>query len=219
MLMREGFVTELSELKEEIMLLGSMVEKAFKDVVLALEHNNNSMFDKVIENDQYVNSLELNINEKATLLIMKQQPVASDLRRIIVALKVSSDLERVGDLAVDMAKSAKRMQGSKNLDINQEDLMFMAHTTQEMLRDVLNAYLNGNVIEAQRIANKDDDVDDAYGKFVKSIFKVVSDGKETTELIAQLAFIARYIERIADYCTNIAEWIIYEVNGERFDLN
>ncbi|WP_280769752.1 phosphate signaling complex protein PhoU [Salipaludibacillus daqingensis] len=217
--MREGFLTKLSELKEEIMLLGSMVEKSFVNVVTGIEKNNQLIFDDVIENDHHVNSLELDINEKATLLIAKQQPVASDLRKIIVALKISSDLERVGDLAVDMAKAANRINGSKQLETYHSDLIMMANKTQKMLRDVLRAYQSENVIDAQYIANVDDEIDEAYGAFVQSIFKIKSKDEETTELITQLVFIARYIERIADYSTNIAEWIIYEVNGERFDLN
>ncbi|PYZ93607.1 phosphate transport system regulatory protein PhoU [Salipaludibacillus keqinensis] len=217
--MRGGFLAELRELKEEIMLLGSMVEKAFEDVLTAIENEDVAKFNEIIKNDKKVNSLELDINEKATLLIAKQQPVASDLRNIIVALKISSDLERVGDLAVDMAKAAQRMDRMSYFKDYQSDLMAMATKTSKMMREVLIAYQQGNVIEAQHIANVDDEVDEAYGQFVKSIFTIKIDDKETAEQVTQMAFIARYIERIADYCTNIAEWIIYEVNGERFDLN
>ncbi|WP_416151339.1 phosphate signaling complex protein PhoU [Salipaludibacillus sp. HK11] len=218
-MMREGFLIELAELKQEIMLLGEMVGKAFEEVLHGMEHEDYAKFDSVIAHDKAVNDLELEINEKATLLIAKQQPVASDLRKIIVALKISSDLERVGDLAVDMSKAAKRLESSEHLQNHQPNLMEMATKTKIMLKEVLKAYNQSNVLEAQHIANTDDEVDEAYGNFVKSIFNVVVKEQETSEWVIQMAYISRYIERIADYCTNIAEWIIYEVNGQRFDLN
>ncbi|MCR6095681.1 phosphate signaling complex protein PhoU [Salipaludibacillus agaradhaerens] len=216
---RETFETNLAELKEDIMFLGTMVEKAFEATIDAVVHADEGKFDDIISNDKYINELELEINEKATLLIAKQQPVASDLRKIIVTLKVSSDLERMGDLTVDMAKAAKRIEDREKVDNYMEDLLAMAEKAQDMLRKVLAAYRASDVIKAQLIASLDDEIDAAYGDFVQSIFKMAIAGHDSPEYITQMAFISRYIERIADYSTNIAEWIVYEVNGQRFDLN
>lgn len=219
MAMRESFLGELTDLKEEIMLLGSMVERAFKETMNAFHTKDYTKLDRIIDNDQNINALELEINEKATLLIAKQQPVASDLRKIIVSLKVSSDLERMGDLAVDMAKAADRIHHSAKFEEYEISLIQMAEKAQSMMKSVLKAYRDSQVIDAQHIASLDDDVDTAYGEFIRGIFNVNITSKDDTEYVTQMAFIARYIERIADYCTNIAEWIIYEVNGQRFDLN
>ncbi|MCR6111481.1 phosphate signaling complex protein PhoU [Bacillus sp. A301a_S52] len=216
---RETFETNLAELKEDIMFLGTMVEKAFEATLDAVVHADEAKFDDIISNDKYINELELEINEKATLLIAKQQPVASDLRKIIVTLKVSSDLERMGDLTVDMAKAAKRIEDRDKVSHYMEDLMAMAEKAKDMLRKVLAAYRSSDVIKAQLIAALDDEIDAAYGEFVQSIFKMAISGHDSPEYITQMAFISRYIERIADYSTNIAEWIVYEVNGQRFDLN
>ncbi|MBU9710296.1 phosphate signaling complex protein PhoU [Evansella tamaricis] len=219
MTIRGQFVSELSELKGEIMRLGAMVERAFDETIEAIRKKQYAKLDDIIDNDKNINDLELAINDKATLMIAKQQPVASDLRKIIVSLKVSSDLERMGDLSVDMAKSALRLNDRINLEKFEEELLSMASKAKIMIKAVLIAYRDSNVLEAQKIAAMDDDVDSAYGKFIQSIFEVVAVETGITEQVTQMAFISRYIERIADYCTNIAEWIIYEVNGKRFDLN
>ncbi|MGJ9382588.1 phosphate signaling complex protein PhoU [Salipaludibacillus sp. CF4.18] len=219
MTVRENFNLEMIELKEEIKLLGSLVEKAFLETMDAFHNKDHAKFEQIIENDKYINAIELDINEKATLLIAKQQPVASDLRKIIVALKVSSDLERMGDLAVDMAKAAERMHGSEKFDEYEISLLEMANKARDMMKKVLLAYKESRVMDAQHVASMDDVVDAAYGEFIRKIIHVTITDKSDIENITQMTFIARYIERIADYCTNISEWIIYEVNGQRFDLN
>ncbi|WP_026690401.1 phosphate signaling complex protein PhoU [Alteribacter aurantiacus] len=219
MTVRGGFVTELGDLKEEVMMLGSLVQRSLADTMKAIDKNNYSLMEDIIEHDKVLNELELEINERATLMIAKQQPVASDLRRIIVSLKVSSDLERMGDLAVDMAKAAQRLTRSDACTNHVEALLELATKAEYMLQEVLKAYKKRDMLSAQRIAAMDDEVDRAYGQFVKGIFKITVSNEKDTQQITQLAFISRYIERIADYCTNIAEWIIYEVNGKRFDLN
>ncbi|MBU9721888.1 MULTISPECIES: phosphate signaling complex protein PhoU [Bacillaceae] len=216
---RGHFVNDLAELKGEVLELGGMVEQAFTETIEAIRKKEYSKFDDIIIQDSKVNSLELEINEKATLMIAKQQPVASDLRKLIVSLKVSSDLERMGDLSVDMAKAAQRLTEKENLIQFEEELLLMASKAHVMIKAVLIAFRDTNTLEAQKIAGMDDEVDHAYAKFVQSLFEVVAVETGVTEQVMQMAFIARYIERIADYCTNIAEWIIYEVNGQRFDLN
>ncbi|TMW71556.1 phosphate signaling complex protein PhoU [Alteribacter natronophilus] len=219
MTVRGTFATSLMELKTEVMLLGSMVRHSLRETVEAFETGDYSRLEEMIELDQTVNELEQEINEGATLLIARQQPVASDLRKIIVMLKISSDLERVGDLAVDMSKAAKRITPSEVLEEHKSALLELAAKADYMMKEVLQAYKECNVLKAQQIAGLDDDVDRAYGDFVKSIFDTAVSKKEDIQQITQMAFISRYIERIADYATNIAEWIIYEVNGQRFDLN
>ncbi|MCD8511742.1 MAG: phosphate signaling complex protein PhoU [Bacillus sp. (in: Bacteria)] len=216
---RGQFETELTKLKNEIMELGSRVENSFSEVIKAIEERQPEKMDDIIMFDETINRLELEINERATVMIARQQPVASDLRKIIVSLKVSSDLERMGDLTVDMAKAFKRMDKKEEFKHFEKQLLAMADKAKMMMQAALAAYQNSNVLEAQKIASLDDEVDRAYSQFVQSIFEVVALETGTTEQITQMAYISRYIERIADYCTNIAEWIIYEVNGKRFDLN
>lgn len=215
---RETFHSGLTVLKEDIVALGTQVNEAFNASMIAFINNDVKKFNEIKENDIKINQQEIAINEKATLLIARQQPVASDLRKIIVAFKVSSDLERVGDLAVDITNAAKRIPLT-DTKIETTLLIQMANRASEMLSKALVAYENGNVLEAQQIAALDDEVDEMYAQFVKKIFNIVVSEQLAIEQLTQLAFISRYNERIADYATNIAELIIYEVNGQYFDLN
>lgn len=216
---RENFHTGLASLKQSIITLGMQVDTAFNEAMIALMTNDRNKFASIKDNDIKVNQQELVINEKATLLIARQQPVASDLRKIIVAFKVSSDLERIGDLAVDICKAGERIHPIANTDIDTDILVQMANTASEMLTNALKAYEAGNIQEAQQIAQLDDQVDEMYSQFVKNIFNIVISKQLEIEQLTQLAFISRYIERIADYATNIVELTIYEVNGQYFDLN
>lgn len=213
---RETFHSGLKDLKESIVHLGQEADRAFNDVIQAFMTNDFSKYEEIKENDKLINQQEITINERATLLIARQQPVASDLRKIIVAIKISSDLERVGDLAVDISKAGLRISNSK---IDTTMLVEMGKVASDMLKSTLSAYEQGNVLEAQQIAALDDQVDDLYAQFIKQIFNLVISEQFEIEQVTQLAFISRYIERIADYATNIAELIIYEVNGQYFDLN
>ncbi|WP_147803529.1 phosphate signaling complex protein PhoU [Alkalicoccus halolimnae] len=214
-MIRTQFLSELERLKQEIFHLGKDVEKTFTRTAEAMSDYQTGVLHEIIEADENINEQELNINEEATLMIAKQQPVASDLRHIIVCLKVSSDLERMGDLSVDMAKAFLHMPSHDAFKHYKDELAVFEEKVRYMITHVMAAYDELNVLKAQQIAALDDEVDEAYGAFVKELFR----SDFTADQIAQLAFIARYMERIGDYCTNIAEWIIYEVNGKRFDLN
>ncbi|SDN59783.1 phosphate signaling complex protein PhoU [Alkalicoccus daliensis] len=212
---REIFITELDELQQEIYALGRHIESTFKKVVQAMNKGEKAVLQDLIEADEEVNEVELKINEQATLMITKQQPVASDLRHIIVCLKISSDLERMGDLSVDMAKAYLHMPSNQAYQAYRPELDAMVSKVEIMVRQVMEAYDSKDMLKAQQLAAMDDDIDQAYGKLVKDLFR----SEYSVDQTAQLAFIARYMERIGDYCTNISEWIIYEVNGKRFDLN
>jgi phosphate transport system protein len=215
MMTRNTFVSELNTLKQEVKELGKKVENTFRAVVMAMDADNRAELEDLIDADEEVNKAELAINEQAVLVIARQQPVAGDLRHIIVCLKISSDLERMGDLSVDMAKAYLHMASPGMFHRKREELLSIADKVRLMIGRVMKAYDSLDVLQAQDIAGMDDDIDRAYGVLVKELLQ----SRESTADAAQLAFISRFMERIGDYCTNIAEWIIYEVNGSRFDLN
>ncbi|OLO40563.1 phosphate transport system regulatory protein PhoU [Alkalihalophilus pseudofirmus] len=217
MMIRGGFESELKEIKSKILEMGQVVEMALQRSIDSFKVNDHIGMDEVIRNDHKINQFELNINESVTLLIAKQQPVASDLRKLIVALKISSDLERIGDLAVDIAKVGKRVRPSDLIDYRNQ-LISISQRATEMLSRAIAAYYHSDILKAQMVANLDDTVDRMYGEFIQSLFKLESNSSQVENVI-NLAFIGRYIERIADYATNLAECIVYEVNGQYFDLN
>ncbi len=218
MVVRNNFEHALEEVKVQIVTMGEEVKKSLDSVLEGFTTNNLETLEGVIHHDPTINGMELHINEMVTLMIAKQQPVASDLRKLIVALKISSDLERVGDLTVDIAKNSIRVKHSY-IEESKEELLSIASRAQDMLSNALDAYQNLDVLGAQKIAQMDDVVDAMYSNFIKDLMKKANSASTSAEELLQLAFIGRYVERIADYATNLAEWVVYEVNGQYFDLN
>lgn len=212
-----SFHFQLDDVKQELLNMGEQVEMVLNEMIQGFTASNIDLMEDIIRNDYKVNQVELALHDKVTLLISKQQPVATDLRKLIVVLKISSDLERVADLAVDMAKQSRRLKRDSFLPY-QEKLVTMFKLAQDMIRQSLESFEQSDILMAQKIASMDDKVDHLYGEFIRELFQISKDQIEVDQ-ITQLAFIGRYIERIADYATNIAEWVVYEVNGKHFDLN
>lgn len=215
---RETFDAQLKELKDELLMLGKMAEDALDDAIQALKEQDVEKALRIIDSDYKINDLEEEINDKSIWMIAKEQPVAIDLRRLITALKISTDVERVGDLAVNIAKSVIRI-GDEPLIKPLEDIPKMASIAQKMINDVLQAYFDEDVAKAKAIADVDDEVDQLYGKLIKELLAMMTKRPESIAQITQLSFVCRHIERVADHATNISENIIYLVKGKRYDLN
>ncbi|WP_017726821.1 phosphate signaling complex protein PhoU [Halalkalibacterium ligniniphilum] len=216
-MLRTSFHQKIDEIKEKIIFMGKETERQLNKAIEAISNPDAELKESIIREDKEINKLELDINNEVFLLIAKQQPVASDLRKLIVALKISSDLERVGDLAVDMAKVSRRLDVTVFKE-KREALLEIAEQAKFMLNEALEAYKTSNILSAQKLATLDDKVDTLFSEFIKGLFRE-GVSKHDAEQVTQLAFIARYIERIADYGTNLGEWVVYEVNGKHFDLN
>lgn len=200
-------VIELGELAREALLL-AMEGLHTRDVEKALE---------VIDGDYRMDNLEEEINDLALMLITKQQPVASDLRRIFISIKTATDLERIADHAVNIAKSTIRLGEKVTVSLQNLDEMFeIAH---KMLTLALEAYEQENLTIAKQIAEMDDSVDEIYGKAIREFISSIPEQPETITQITQLSFVARYIERVADHITNIAENVFYLVKGKHYLLN
>ena len=215
---RETFDAQLKELKDELLMLGKMAEDALDDAIQALKEQDVEKALRIIDSDYKINDLEEEINDKSIWMIAKEQPVAIDLRRLITALKISTDVERVGDLAVNIAKSVIRI-GDEPLIKPLEDIPKRASIAQKMINDVLQAYFDEDVAKAKAIADVDDEVDQLYGKLIKELLAMMTKRPESIAQITQLSFVCRHIERVADHATNISENIIYLVKGKRYDLN
>jgi phosphate transport system protein len=214
---RESFHSQLDLVKQQLLEMGWRVEEALSDMLQAFTSSDIRVMEHIISRDIEINQLEIGMHSQVTLLISRQQPVATDLRKLIVALKISSDLERVADLVVDIAKQSKRLKQNSLLSYHVK-IIGMFTIAQEMIQRSLEAFKHRDLLMAQKIAMMDDKVDALYGDLIRELFKLSDDHIEIDQ-VTQLAFIGRYIERIADYATNIAEWVVYEVNGKHFDLN
>jgi phosphate transport system protein len=218
MVVRENFQLQLEEMKQAIIQISKLTEEALLQSVEALKTQDLDKALEVIENDNRINVLEDEINDMAILLIAKQAPVASDLRRIIAAIKISSDIERMADFAVNIAKSTIRI-GKQELIKPLEELPKMAHHAIHMLTTATKAYVEEDVSLAKELADLDDYVDETYGKIIKELLELMTKNPDHLSQISQLLFVCRYIERTADHATNIAESIIFLVKGKRYGLN
>ena len=207
------FDEELQRLKDKILKMGSMVEDAIKNSVQALVERDNTLAINVIDKDRVVNTLDVEIDEEAIRLIALRQPKASDLRFITMAMKITTDLERMGDLAVNIAERA--------LELNDEpilkpyiDIPKMRSIAQRMTQDALDAFVRKDKRLARDVIIRDDEVDDLKQVVLHDLaFFMVQDPTTVTRAM-KISFVAQYLERIADHATNIAEMVIYLVDGK-----
>ncbi|UQD52752.1 phosphate transport system regulatory protein PhoU [Bacillus methanolicus] len=218
MVVRERFEYDLKELQNKLIELGEFSNKALARSIKALEEKNIELAIEIMEDDSEADHLEEEINDLAILLIAKQQPVAIDLRRIIVAIKIATAIERIADFAVNIAKSAIRI-GNEPLVKPIEHIKRMHELTSEMLRMSLEAFTEEDVVKAKKVAEMDDEVDELYGQTIRDLLLINQQKPEFLPQITQLSFISRYLERSADHITNIAENVFYLVKGRRYDLN
>lgn len=215
---RGRFDSDLKILRDKLIEIGSLTEIALGKAIYALEYKHIEDALEIISEDARVDDLDEEINELAIILIAKQQPVAVDLRRIIVAIKISSDIERMADFAVNIAKSTIRI-GDEPLVKPIHTIKKMHKIASEMLSLSIKAYNEEDIVLAKRVADMDDHVDDLYGETIQDILTLMETKKDQSEQLIQLLFICRYIERTADHSTNISEGIMYLVKGKRYDLN
>ncbi|MDP4084448.1 MAG: phosphate signaling complex protein PhoU [Bacillota bacterium] len=215
---RSNFDNNLKQLKDMLIEMARISENAMKDSIQALIQQDLEKAKEIIENDNEIDRLEHEINNKAIILIAKESPVAGDLRKIIVALKISSEVERIADNAVNIAKSTLHIGTEKHIK-EIIDIPKMMDLALEMLNESLNAYLTEDIVLAKECAKKDDIVDEMYGRLFHELMGYIQRNPENTNQITQLAFVCRFIERIADLSTNISEHIIYLVTGNQYDLN
>lgn len=176
----------------------------------ALKNHDQTLAKEIIEHDYVINNKELSINEDAILIIAKQQPVAIDLRLIISIIKISYELERMADLAVNISRAVVRIGSYDVPAVMNEEIYKMADLALLMLDDTMEAFRNQDASLAKRASKIDDDIDALYERFISTI---------TSTIQTEYAFIARHIERYADHVTNIAEHVVYLVKGKHYDLN
>ncbi|GGH14781.1 phosphate signaling complex protein PhoU [Paenibacillus segetis] len=215
MIQRKEFDRNLEELRQLLGQMGEHVEHALQESIQALHSLDVSKAKEVIERDLKLNRMEEQIMDIGARLIVTQQPVAKDLRRIIVAFKISSDLERMGDLAVDIAKVTLRLEG-QTLIKPLIDIPKMSEMVVLMISESLESYLEENTDLAYKMAKDDDEVDHLYSQMIRDLYSYMVEHPEQAML---LTLVGRYIERIADHATNIGESAVYLVTGHRPDLN
>jgi phosphate transport system protein len=195
-----------------------LAERQLGDSMTALQTQNLTLAKAVKQNDTEINALDEEINQKVIQLITQQQPVATDLRKIIVALKISTDMERIGDLAVNIAKSTLHI-GDEPLIKPIIDIPKMGDAVRVMLRKAFDAYDLEDIDLAFELAKEDDAIDETYGRLIRELMGYMHRNPDHVNQITQLAFISRHLERVGDHVTNMAENIIFMVKGKTLNLN
>jgi phosphate transport system protein len=217
-MVREAYHKDLHKLKGEVVTMGSLVSKAIGDSVLSLKDRDVGMAQKVIEMDKEIDAMDHKIEEDCMRLLALQQPMARDLRLIISALKMSIDLERIGDLSLEIAvitKITASVQPIKPL----VDLPQMSDICQDMLKNIMVAFENKDVEAAKIAAKRDDEIDMLFDQVRRELISYMIEDPTKITGAQHLTFVARYLERIGDHLTNISENVVFMVTGERVELN
>lgn len=216
--MRKVFETELTDMHNDILRMGSLVEKQIFLSIKALINQDSNLAKEVVESDDIVDKMQKDIEEKCVKLIAMQQPLAIDLRNIFTSIKIVTDLERMADHAVDIAKIEKRLSGEK-FDKQLADIPKLGDIVKRMIKEALDAYVDGNVEKAYEVCKLDDEIDIIYKEVFKELLLLMAEDPSTINQATQFLFVCKFLERIGDHVTNICEWIVYLVTGELVDLN
>lgn len=211
--MRVHFQREIDKLKQQILGMSAEVEEAVADAVRAVETRDPELANSVLEKENQTNAHEVDVEEECLKILALHQPVAADLRYLVAVLKINHDLERIGDLAVHVAQGALLLCEMPPVEIPSQ-LGEMASKSQQMLKKVLDAFVSVDVVAAREIRLADSDLDALNRAMAARLKTEMSRHPEHLEALLKLMHIARHLERIGDHATNIAEDLIYLIEGK-----
>ena len=203
---------ELGHLREQLLVMGSRVEEIIGGSMRALMERDASLAERMIESDRTIDRLEVELDGQCMQILARRPPVASDLRFITLVLKVVTDLERMGDLAVNISERVLELTGEVPLK-PYVDLPRMAIEAQSMLRDALDAFVAKDVERARQVIDRDQMVDDLYGQVFRELLTYMMENSKNVYRATRLQSIAKYLERIGDHATNLAEMVVFMVKG------
>ena len=218
-MLRAQFEVELGKLHNQFYAMGNEVLGQINNTVRAFTTHDRELAKEVIEADKKINEFEVKLEKKSLEIIALQQPVSTDLRRVITVLKATSDLERMGDHAVSIAKAAIRMKGEVRIPIVEEEIKKMGKEARRLVESSLDLYLNSGDIEtAYEIAASDEIINEYYTKIQELTTEEIK--KNPDSLIAGRDYfqVLTYLERIGDYAKNICEWVVYLHTGDITEL-
>lgn len=208
--MRSKFDEQLLELNKEMIEMGNIIILSIKNAIEALVARDENMAKAIMESDAEVDHLQKKIEGICFNLLIQQQPVARDLRTVTAAMKMVTDMERIGDHAADISEMTILMGQNSQID-KFEHISQMATETMIMLNHSIEAYVEKNVIKAKEVIDHDDIVDDLFVEAKKDVIELILNSPSEGEGATDILMIAKYFERIGDHATNIAEWVIYSL--------
>lgn len=214
--MRERFEQQMEILHTELIELGALCEQAIGRTYEVLLEGNQRAAEEIIKKDQVVDAKEREIEDLCFRIILQQQPVARDLRQVSAALKMITDMERIGDHAADISEMTILMSDAayERSAINIDLVESMAKETTDMVIKCVDAFVNKDLELARTVIAQDDVVDDLFADFKQQLIKKINENVKNGEQATDMLMVAKYFERIGDHATNIAEWVIYSITGE-----
>ncbi|HJB08472.1 MAG TPA: phosphate signaling complex protein PhoU [Candidatus Enterocloster faecavium] len=212
MSIRVTYEHELQELNKDLKEMAHMVVTAIEQTFIAFEDQNFTMAEEIIKGDRTVNDMERAIESRCLSLILRQQPVAGDLRQVSTALKVVTDLERIGDHASDIAELILRLKSDHAYHIVKH-LPVMAACAQQMVHNAIDAFIERDMDAAVQIIKKDDEVDELFNKVKNEVIELLKAAPDQADQGIDLLMIAKYLERIGDHAVNVCEWTQFSKTG------
>ena len=214
--MRNRFDRQLEQLNNELIEMGSLIERAIEMAVSGLVTQDAVKAEDAIAFDEEIDHQERDIESLCMKLLLQQQPVAKDLRLISSALKMITDMERIGDHAADISEMTVLMADTP-YSINPVHIQGMAKETTDMVIKSINAFVNRDTDLARAVIRQDDVVDDLFMQVKHELIRLIKENGDIGEQAADMLMVAKYFERIGDHATNIAEWVIYSITGRHVD--
>lgn len=215
-MLRSQFDAELNNMHVDLDRMCHLVIQAIENCVTAFKNQDFDLAKEIIENDKAINNVERAIESKCLALILKQQPVASDLRDVSTALKVVTDLERIGDQSADIAELILEID-EQNSFLMVEHIPAMANIAIKMVTKALNAFHEHDVVKAKEVKKTDQEMDRLFDNVKNELIKIVKEDKDNVDLSIHFLMIAKYFERIGDHVVNICEWIEFSQTGRLND--
>lgn len=214
--MRDFYDKQLEKLNNYLEKMGTLIERAIQESISALMKQDKEEAEKTIRYDSEINNKEREIENLCMSLLLSQQPVATDLRMVSAALKMVTDMERIGDHAADIAELTLLL-AENGVPTDLSEIEKMAKETTYMVKESVDAYIQRDTNKASQVIKYDDVVDDYFVKIRKMIIKRINENIQDGEQAADVLMIAKYLERIGDHATNIAEWVLFYITGEHLE--
>lgn len=211
--MRNRFDKQLCTLNDELIEMGSMIEQSIETAIKGLVTQDVALAEQAIESDEEIDRQERSIESLCLKLLLQQQPVAKDLRLISAALKMITDMERIGDQAADISEITIAL-ANKPYIKKLEHIQQMAKETMVMLVESIEAFVNKDLDKANRVIAHDDTVDELFQIVKEELIGIIHENVDSGEQATDLLMVAKYLERIGDHATNISEWVIFSITGE-----
>ncbi|AEE91134.1 Phosphate-specific transport system accessory protein PhoU homolog [Tepidanaerobacter acetatoxydans Re1] len=215
---RQWFDKDLDELNQEILKMGGIIEQQIYDAVESLISKDLGLAETVINRDDQVDELQQIIEDKCIRLVIRQQPMAKDMRAVFAGIKLVTDLERISDTAVNISRIAKRIIDEQYIK-PLIDIPRMAKVAQDIVRVALDSFVRRDINMAKSLFNMEEEIDHLYAQIFRELLVIMMENPKTISQATQLLMVARHLERIGDHSTNIGEMVVYLETGKRIKLN